>query len=59
MLLLMARQLHAGDLIPKKQVDIENAMNDWASKHGHDVSDNLFRPAARKLFAAVNQKDKN
>lgn len=55
----MCRQIYEGDLQPKKQVDIEKAMADWAIQQGHEASDNLFRPKARLLFAALTKKDNN
>jgi hypothetical protein len=52
-------QLYVGALIPKKQSDLEAAMMDWATKHGHDPSESTIRPRARKLWTALQKKDKN
>jgi hypothetical protein len=50
------RQIYAGELVPKKQADIELAMLEWATNHGHDLSEAAARKPARKLFAALNSE---
>jgi len=45
----ICRQLYAGELIPKKQSDIEGAMKDWLATRGEHPSDSTLRPRARKL----------
>jgi hypothetical protein len=55
----MCRLLYAGDLKPKKQSDIENAMNDWAAARGQSVAVSTIRPRARKLWTALRTEDKN
>lgn len=51
----MARQLYEGDLKPNKQVDIENAMNNWLAKHGHSAGETQVRERARKLFKSISK----
>jgi hypothetical protein len=46
----MCGQIYEGALIPKRQADIEKAMLDWATNHGHDLSEAGVRPRARILF---------
>lgn len=46
----IAVALHNGDLVPKKQADIERAMHDWMSGAGHDVSNSTIRGRARRLW---------
>jgi len=43
-------QIYDGTLVPKKQADVERAMLDWATKHGHELSEAYARQKARKLF---------
>jgi hypothetical protein len=55
----VCRQLYDGDLAPKKQADIENAMLKWLSEaRNENPSVSTIRPRARKLWQAIN-KDKN
>jgi hypothetical protein len=53
----ICRQIYTGDLQfveqVSKQADIEKAMLEWASEHGHDVSEASIRKAANKLFRAL------
>jgi hypothetical protein len=55
----MCRQLYGGDLQPKRQSDIESAMKDWASAHGHHPSSSTIRERARKLWTALSKEDEN
>jgi hypothetical protein len=55
----ICRQLWEGDLKPEKQSDIEVAMLNWATAAGHDPALSTIRPRARKLWSALNQRDKN
>jgi hypothetical protein len=43
-------QIYEGALVPKRQADLERAMLDWATKHGHDLSEAYARQKAKKLF---------
>jgi hypothetical protein len=54
----ICRQLYTGELIPKKQTDIENAMKDWLATRGEHPADSTIRPRGRKLWQAIG-KDKN
>ena len=55
----ICRQLYGGTLEPKRQADIEKAMLAWAAKHRHALSVASARLRARRLFAALKEKDKN
>lgn len=55
----ICRQLYVGELVPRKQSDLEAAMMDWAIKHGHDPSESTIRPRARKLWTALQKEDRN
>src|SRR3954465_5180222 len=52
-------QIYRGDLRPKIQADVEKAMLDWASAHGHEPSHSTIRSRARKLFQALQDEGKN
>ena len=52
-LIEMARQLHAGDLQPAKQGDIETAMHDWLVANGHDPGTTQVRERAKLLWNAI------
>jgi len=47
------QQIYEGDLKPAKQADLERAMLDWVSKHGHEAGETSIKNAARKLFKAL------
>lgn len=56
----MTRQLFVGDLQPKRQADIEKAMLDWVFAQGDEIGVATIRPAARKLWNAIQRpEDKN
>lgn len=50
----ICRQLYGGELIPKKQGDIETAMKEWLAKRNQHPSDSTIRPRARKLWQAIS-----
>jgi hypothetical protein len=52
-------QIYRGDLKPKLQADVEKAMLEWASAHGHEPSHSTIRSRARKLFQALQDEGKN
>jgi hypothetical protein len=52
----IACQLFTGDLQPDKQADIENALLQWASDNGHEMSERTARTAAQKLWNAEGKK---
>lgn len=52
-------QIYDGDLNPKKQSDIESAMLDWASKHGHALGESTAREKAQKIWRHVKPEAKN
>lgn len=52
-------QVYRGDLTPKRQADIEKAMLDWATANGHEISESVIRPAARKMLAALESEGEN
>jgi hypothetical protein len=53
----MCRQLYVGDLKPKKQSDIEQAMLSWLAKRGEHPSTSTIRERARKLWAAIDRDE--
>lgn len=53
----ICRQVWEGELQPKKQADIENAMLVWLTAQNLSASNSTVRPRARKLWAVM--KDKN
>lgn len=55
----IAAQLYVGDLQPKKQADIEKAMNEWLTANNHDAGESTVRRAARALWQAINREDQN
>lgn len=48
-------QLFSGDLQPKKQADIEAALADWLTSHGHSASESSIRKRGRKLWQAIQK----
>ena len=55
----ISRQLYGGELIPKKQGDIETAMKEWLAKRGEHPSDSTIRSRARKLWQAISREGEN
>lgn len=55
----ICRQLYGGDLQPKRQADIERAMNEWITLHDFEAATSTVRDRARKLWRAIQQKDEN
>lgn len=49
----ICRQLYEGDLKPTRQIDIERAMQSWASSKGHEPASSTIRERARKLWTAI------
>jgi len=45
-------QIYEGEMKPKRQADLEKVMLDWATKHGHEMSEATARKVAKKLFVA-------
>jgi hypothetical protein len=48
----ICHQIYLGDLKPTKQADLEWAMHEWVTNHGHDAGETSIKNAARKLFKA-------
>ena len=46
--------IYRGELIPKLQADVVDAMLDWASQNGHEIGVTLAKEKARKVFAAYS-----
>jgi hypothetical protein len=44
-----------GDLQPKKQADIEEAMLSWLGKRGEHPAPSTIRPRARKLWQVISK----
>lgn len=56
LLIEMATQLYAGDLKPKKQAEVLDAMLDWLSKQGHeDAGLTQVKDRARKLWESISK----
>jgi hypothetical protein len=55
LLIEMARQLYAGDLQPRRQADIENAMHDWLASNGHQGGETQVRQRAKTLWEAIQK----
>lgn len=53
LLIEMARQLHAGDLQPKSQAEVQRAMHDWLAEQGHIAGDTQVKGRARLLWDAI------
>lgn len=45
-------EIYEGNLKPNRQADLEKAMLNWATNHGHDMSEATARKVAKKLFIA-------
>jgi hypothetical protein len=45
-------QIYEGNLKPQRQAELEKAMLDWATNHGHELSEATARKAAKRLFNA-------
>lgn len=45
-------QIYIGDLKPKTQADVQRAMEQWVSDHGHEAGETVMKAAAKKLFLA-------
>lgn len=54
----ICRQLYAGELIPKRQSDVESAMKAWLARRDDHPATSTIRERARKLWAALD-KDEN
>jgi hypothetical protein len=48
-----------GDLQPKKQADIERAMQQWITGHGYNAADSTIRIRARKVWQAIKREGDN
>jgi hypothetical protein len=55
----ICRQLYGGELIPKKQADIEKAMTDWLANRDEHPSGSTIRRRARKLWHAIKDEGEN
>jgi hypothetical protein len=53
------RQIYLGELKPKTQADITNAMLTWIEHRGEKASESTVKPRARRLFKALQSWDKN
>jgi hypothetical protein len=53
------RQIYLGELKPKTQADITNAMLTWIEHRGEKASESTVKSRARKLFQALRTWDKN
>jgi hypothetical protein len=55
----ICRQIYTGELVPKRQADIQKAMQQWCSDKGHSDAASTIRPRASKLWNAVFAKGEN
>jgi hypothetical protein len=53
LLIEMARQIHFGELQPKRKADLTRAMLDWIAANGFDASEASVKLRSRKLFDAM------
>ena len=49
-------QIYRGELIPKRQADVERAMLQWANLNDHEMSETSAKPRAKKLFAEFERE---
>jgi hypothetical protein len=49
----MCRQIYTGELVPKRQADLEKAMQSWCAAKGYSDAVSTVRPRARKLWQAL------
>lgn len=52
-------QIFRGELLPKRQADVERAMLAWASDQDFELSPSAAKPRARKLFLEYEKEGKN
>jgi hypothetical protein len=52
----MCRHVFEGELIPKRPADIQKAMQQWCSDHGHNDAASTIKPRASKVWNAVLAK---
>ncbi len=45
-----------GDLQPKSQADVQNAMLNWLEAHGHSAGESTVKPRARRLFLEITRE---
>jgi hypothetical protein len=55
----ICRQIYAGELVPKRQAEIQKAMQQWCSDKGYSDAASTIRPRASKLWNAVFAKGEN
>lgn len=55
----ICRQIYTGELLPKRQADIQKAMQQWCSDKGHSDAASTIRPRASKLWNTVFAKGEN
>ena len=48
--------LYNGDLQPKRQADIENAMHDWLTFHGENAGETTVRAKAKQIWDAIQKE---
>jgi hypothetical protein len=48
-----------GELQPKTQADVGQAMQEWIAKRGYDAADSTVRKRARKLWDAIKRDAEN
>ena len=52
-------QVYRGELVPKRQSEIERAMLDWVNTNGHEVAESTIKPLARKMLAELKREGRN
>jgi len=55
----ICRQIYEGDLKPKSQAELANAMHQWVENRGFEAGETTIKTAARKLFNAWKLGVKN
>lgn len=52
-------RLYRGELQPKQQVEVENALLDWAIANGHELAPSTARGRARKIWEEYRSEGRN
>lgn len=55
LIIAVCKRIWDGDLQPTCQADVERAMLDWASEHGHSLGTTSVKAPAKKVFLALSK----
>jgi hypothetical protein len=56
MLIDICADLYNGRLVPKRQSDVEEAMNKWIASKGRGAAESTVRRRASKLWRAISKE---